>query len=76
MLHTLPALQRATVIKRPSASIKSPYVADITLEDGTMALCHTPGQSCSGLVVPGRTIYVSKGKEGSKGIRIRNKGDI
>jgi sugar fermentation stimulation protein A len=66
MLHTLPSLQRATVVKRPSASIKSPYVADITLDDGTMALCHTPGQSCSGLVVPGRTIYVSKGKEGSK----------
>jgi len=66
MLHTLPTLVRATVVKRPSASIKSPYVADILLEDGSKALCHTPGLSCSGLVVPGRVIYVSKGKEGSK----------
>ena len=66
MLHTLPPLLRATVLKRPSASIKSPYVADIQFEDGSLALCHTPGQSCSGLVVPGRVIYVSKGKEGSK----------
>jgi DNA-binding sugar fermentation-stimulating protein len=66
MLHTLPALQKAVVVKRPSASIKSPYVADIRLEDGTTALCHTPGLSCSGLVVPGRTIYVSKSSPKSK----------
>jgi DNA-binding sugar fermentation-stimulating protein len=66
MLHTLPALQKATVVKRPSASIKSPYVADIRLEDGSLALCHTPGLSCSGLVVPGRTIYVSKSSPKSK----------
>jgi len=66
MLHTLPTLCKATVVKRPSASIKSPYVADIRLEDGTMALCHTPGLSCSGLVVPGRVIYVSKSSPKSK----------
>jgi len=66
MLHTLPALQKAIVVKRPSASIKSPYVADIRLEDGSLALCHTPGLSCSGLVVPGRTIYVSKSSPKSK----------
>jgi len=51
---------RAEVISRPSKSIKSPYVADIKLEDGTLALCHTPGLGCCGLVAPGRTIYVSK----------------
>jgi sugar fermentation stimulation protein A len=66
MLHTLPPLQKALVVKRPSASIKSPYVADIQLEDGTTALCHTPGLSCSGLVVPGRIIYVSPSSVGSK----------
>ena len=60
MLHTLPPLVRVTVVNRPSKTIKSPYVADVTLEDGTVALCHTPGLSCSGLVVPGRVIYVSK----------------
>jgi len=66
MLHKLPPLFRATVLKRPSASIKSPYVADIQLDDGSFAMCHTPGQSCSGLVTPGRVIYVSKGREESK----------
>lgn len=59
-LHTLPTLQKVTVVNRPSKTIKSPYVADVCLEDGTLALCHTPGLSCSGLVTPGKTIYVSK----------------
>lgn len=59
-LHTLPTLYRVEVVHRPSKSIKSPYVADIRLEDGTIALCHTPGLGCSGLVATGRTIYVSK----------------
>lgn len=59
-LYTLPQLFKATVLHRPSKTIKSPYVADILLEDGTLALCHTPGLSCSGLVVPKRCVYVSK----------------
>lgn len=66
MLHTLPTLIRVTVTKRPSAKIKSPYVADIRLEDGTEALCHTPGLSCSGLVTPGKVIYVSKSNDKAK----------
>lgn len=66
MLHTLPTLIRVTVTKRPSAKIKSPYVADIKLEDGTEALCHTPGLSCCGLVSAGKTIYVSKSNEKAK----------
>ena len=59
-MFTLPQLFKAEVIHRPSKTIKSPYVADIRLEDGTDALCHTPGLSCCGLVSQGRTIYVSK----------------
>ena len=60
MLHTLPTLIKATVVNRPSKTIKSPYVADIRLEDGTEAMCHTPGLGCCGLVSSGRIIYVSK----------------
>jgi len=60
MLHTLPPLIKVTVINRPSKIIKSPYVADIRLEDGTKALCHSPGLGCCGLVAIGKTIYVSK----------------
>ena len=60
LLYTLPALTRATVLRRPSMRIRSPYIADIQLDDGTLALCHTPGMSCSGLVAPGKHIYVSE----------------
>ena len=59
-LHSLPQLVRCCVLHRPSKIIKSPYVADIVLEDGVHALCHTPGLGCSGLVAPGRTLYVSQ----------------
>lgn len=59
-IHTLPSLVKVEVINRPSKSIKSPYVADIKLADGTVGLCHTPGLGCCGLVAPGKTIYVCK----------------
>ena len=60
LVYTLPALTGATVLRRPSIRIRSPYIADIQLDDGTIALCHTPGMSCSGLVAPGKRIYVSE----------------
>ena len=67
MLHTIPGeLIRATVVKRPSASIKSPYVADIIFEDGTTALCHTPSLGCCGLVERDKIVYVVAGKPVSK----------
>ena len=67
MLYTIPGiLMRATVVKRPSAAIKSPYVADIRLDDGRIGLCHTPGLGCCGLVEAGRVIYVAAGRPGSK----------
>lgn len=66
MLYSLPTLYKATVVKRPSSIIKSPYVADIRLENGQQALCHTPSLGCCGLVEKDRTIYVCKGTPGSK----------
>ena len=59
-IHSFPTLYKVEVIHRPSKYIKSPYVADIRLEDGTQALCHTPGLGCCGLVATGKYIYVSK----------------
>lgn len=55
-------MRRAIVVKRPSASIKSPYVADIRFDDGTTGLCHTPGLGCCGLVESERVIYVEPAK--------------
>lgn len=66
-LYTLSKpLMGATVLKRPSSSIKSPYVADVRLDDGLIVLCHTPGLGCCGLVEAGRRIYVYEGSAGSK----------
>jgi len=55
LYQTLP-LFKAKVIKRPSASIKSPYVADILLVDDNneplddvLYLAHSPSLGCCGL---------------------------
>lgn len=59
-MFQLPSLRAATVLARPSRSIKSPYVADIRFHDTQeVALCHTPGLGCSGMVEAGATILVS-----------------
>jgi DNA-binding sugar fermentation-stimulating protein len=55
-------MRRATVLKRPSSVVKSPYVADIQFADGSTAMCHTPGLGCCGLVEAGRVIYVEPAK--------------
>lgn len=66
-LYSFPTpLVGVTVVKRPSATIKSPYVADVVYDDGRRALCHTPGLGCCGLVEAGRRIYVTEGRAGSK----------
>ena len=66
-LYTFPKpLTGVTVVKRPSSVIKSPYVADIRYDDGRIALCHSPGLGCCGLVEAGRRIFVTEGSAGSK----------
>lgn len=67
ILYSFPTpLVRVQVLHRPSRVIKSPYVADIRLEDGTDALCHTPGLGCCGMVAPTRFIYVTKSSGSGK----------
>jgi len=68
MSYTFPSeLVRATVVKRPSASIKSPYVADIKCDGlDEIMLCHSPGLGCCGLVESGRAVWVTPSREGSK----------
>lgn len=65
-MTSFPPVFLATVLRRPSAKIKSPYVADVRLSCGRELLCHTPGLGCSGLVEAGREIYVTLAPEGSK----------
>ncbi len=62
LLYSLsqPCIQ-ATVEKRPSKSIKSPYCADIQLqEENLQTIAHAPSLGCSGLVEAGSTVFCEK----------------
>lgn len=49
---------QASVEKRPSKSIKSPYCADIILNaDNTQTIAHAPSLGCSGLVESGSAVF-------------------
>ncbi len=53
---------KGTVINRPSKNIKSPYVADVKLKDGTEILAHCPSLGCCGLSNAGSEVYLTKNK--------------
>jgi hypothetical protein len=65
-LLNLGALVKGTVLKRPSTQIKSPYVADVTMNDSTTALAHSPALDCTGMCVPGKQVYMSSRPQGGK----------
>ena len=68
-LFTLPQLYRAKVIKRPSSTCKSPYVADVQLIiDGVeiFTMAHAPALGCDGLCDKGATVLISKLEKKSK----------
>lgn len=47
-----------TVISRPSKVCKSPYVADVRLEDGREVLAHAPSLGCGGLCDRGAAVHL------------------
>ena len=62
ILHQVNHLQKAYILKRPSATIKSPFVADIILDGDkskTVYLAHTPSLGCNGLCDLMSTVYVA-----------------
>ena len=62
LLHQLPTLYETQIIKRPSLTIKTPYIADITNPDDpkTTQLAHSPSLGCCGLADKDATVFVSK----------------
>jgi len=60
MLMKLDSVVKGTVLKRPSASIKSPYVADVLLDDGRTVLAHSASLGCCGLSDKGATIWLQE----------------
>ncbi len=57
-IYTIDNLVLGQVTKRPSASIKSPYVADILLNDKTI-LGHCPSLGCCGLADSNATVLMA-----------------
>ena len=64
MIFNLENISMATIVKRPSAICKTPYVADIAIEsdDGVVlnTLGHTPALGCCGLSDKDCKVIVSK----------------
>ena len=54
-----------TLVKRPSAKIKSPYVSDGTRGNQTYTI-HTPALNMGGQCVEGTKLICDKSKESSK----------
>src|SRR6056300_957435 len=49
------------IIKRPSSVSKTPYVADVIVEnDHSSTCCHTPSLGCCGMADAGSTVLMSK----------------
>jgi len=59
MLHKLNDLILVKVISRPSKVCKTPYVADIELEDGTIVQAHCASLGCCGLCEKDCYVYAS-----------------
>lgn len=48
-LFNVDKFYKGCIIKRPSLSIKSPYIADVSMCSGEKSLAHTPSLGCCGL---------------------------
>jgi sugar fermentation stimulation protein A len=59
MLHKLNNLKYVKVISRPSKVCKTPYVADIQLDDGTIVQAHCASLGCCGLCEKDCYVYAS-----------------
>ena len=71
ILCELEDLIHGCVMKRPSATCKTPYVADISLQNDsseTSILGHTPALGCCGLVDKDAIVLLGKKKEQKKSV--------
>jgi sugar fermentation stimulation protein A len=59
MLHKLNDLIYVKIVSRPSKVCKTPYVADIELEDGTIVQAHCASLGCCGLCEKDCYVYAS-----------------
>lgn len=50
---------KGTILKRPSKHCKSPYVADVLLENGEEIIAHAPSLGCCGLCDKDSVVYMT-----------------
>ena len=70
ILFTISQLHKGTIIKRPSAHIKTPYVADVTIENIEF-LAHTPSLGCCGLADKGAEVLMEKTEKTKTNFRVQ-----
>ena len=57
-IYEIKDLVEGVVVKRPSKHCKTPYVADVRLEDGREVMAHTAALGCSGLADAGGVVIM------------------
>lgn len=70
ILLQLGPIQQGCIVARPSKTIKSPYVADITLFSGNAlhrehagtVMAHAPSLDCAGMVVPDAEVFCTRNR--------------
>ena len=60
MLYHLNNLEKVKIVARHSKICKTPYVADIELEDGSIVQAHSASLGCCGLCEKDKIVYASK----------------
>ena len=70
ILFTIDQLHKGVIIKRPSAHIKTPYVADVTVENIEF-LAHTPSLGCCGLADKGAEVLMEKTEKTKTNFRVQ-----
>ena len=63
------------IVKRPSLHCKTPYVADVQIEDKEI-MGHSPSLGCCGLADKGATVLLSKIKSKSKNIKCSHRIEV
>ena len=70
ILFTIQELYKGVIVKRPSAHIKTPYVADVTIQDIEF-LAHTPSLGCCGLADKGAQVLMEKTEKTKTNFRVQ-----
>ncbi|MEW5313938.1 MAG: hypothetical protein WDW38_005468 [Sanguina aurantia] len=67
LLLDLGDLVQGTLLRRPSATCRTPYVADILLPDGSEVMAHCPALDGAGMIMPGGKVFLSANAPKTKG---------